>query len=135
MKKVIILFLILGLCLLVYAKNDNNNNGNGNDKNKGDTYITNNYITNNNNNTFNNIINKSIENKLTLKDRYEGKINIRILDTKKTSTSIYYARDFNNENNGIGIEFTIKLGKNYSERKLEELEKRIEKLEKGNLHK
>lgn len=63
-----------------------------------------------------------------LKNSQEIQAEVILLDTKKTTTSIYYINDFNNQNNTIGLKITIKLGKSYELRKIEELEKKLKKL-------
>jgi hypothetical protein len=60
-----------------------------------------------------------------LEDRYEFITEARLLDTKKTTWSIYAGRDFNNDVNIVGAKCVIKFGKSYEERRIEELEKRI----------
>lgn len=70
-----------------------------------------------------------IINKDLLTDRYEAQIEIRMLDTKKTTWSSYYIYDAYNDIGTVGLKYTIKLGKSYIDKKIEELEKRIEELE------
>jgi hypothetical protein len=60
-----------------------------------------------------------------LKDQYKAGIELRILDTKHTTWSTYMNRDFNNKTNEIGVKVTIKLGKSYELRRIEELEKKL----------
>lgn len=64
-----------------------------------------------------------------LKDRQEAQLEVRILDTRKTATSIYYIRDFNNQINTAGVKFTIKLGTSYEEREIKKLVERLNKIE------
>jgi len=64
-----------------------------------------------------------------LEDRYEVIGEVRVLDTKKTTTSIYAGRDINNDNNIFGVKFTYKLGRSYYERKIDEIEARLNKTE------
>ena len=56
-----------------------------------------------------------------LKDQYKAGIELRILDTKRTTFSTYYNRDFNNKSNEVGVKILIKLGKSYEEKLIEEL--------------
>jgi hypothetical protein len=63
-----------------------------------------------------------------LEDRYEVIGEIRILDTRKTTTSIYAGRDINNDVNIVGVKFTYKLGRSYYEKKLDALEARVNNL-------
>jgi hypothetical protein len=60
-----------------------------------------------------------------LEDRYEVIGEVRLFDTRKTAWSIYAGRDFNNDNNIFGAKVTIKLGKSYEEKRLDELEAKI----------
>ncbi len=64
-----------------------------------------------------------------LKDQYKVGVELRIVDTKHTTWATYYNRDLNNKSNEVGIKCTIKLGKDYLDRKLEELERRVEEQE------
>jgi len=64
-----------------------------------------------------------------LEDRYELIGEVRVLDTKKTTWSIYAGRDVNNNNNIFGAKVTYKLGRSYEERRLDELEARLNKQE------
>lgn len=64
-----------------------------------------------------------------LENRVEGIVEVRILDTKKTTWSIYGGCDFNNKVNIIGAKLTIKIGKSYIDKKIEQLEKRLNLLE------
>jgi hypothetical protein len=55
---------------------------------------------------------------------------LRVLDTKRTTWELYDT--YNTRNNkmiAIGARITIKLGKSYTDRKIEELEKRIQAIE------
>jgi len=63
-----------------------------------------------------------------LKDRYEIVGELRVLDTKHTTWSLQAGRDVNNDNNIFQGRLTIKLGKSYEERRIEELEKKISTL-------
>lgn len=64
-----------------------------------------------------------------LKDQYIGSIGLRLWDSQRHSGEISYGYDFNNKNNIFIAKFTIKLGKSYTDLKLEKLEKRIKELE------
>jgi len=64
-----------------------------------------------------------------LEDRYEVIGEIRVLDTRKTTTSIYAGRDINNDVNIVGIKFTYKLGQSYYEKKINELESKINNMD------
>lgn len=64
-----------------------------------------------------------------LKDRHELQLELRLLETKRTITSLYYIKDFNNKINTIGAKMTIKLGKSYTDRKLRELEEKLSQLQ------
>jgi hypothetical protein len=63
-----------------------------------------------------------------LEDRYELIGELRLLDTRKTTWSVYAGRDFNNDVNIYGAKCVIKLGTSYEERRLDELEKKINAL-------
>ena len=65
-----------------------------------------------------------------LKDQYKVGVELRLTDTKRTTTSIYYNRDFNNNVNEIGAKLTLKLGSSYEERELEKTNKRLNTIEK-----
>jgi hypothetical protein len=60
-----------------------------------------------------------------LKNQYKVGIEFRILDTKHTTWATYMNRDFNNGINEVGVKLTIKLGKSYELRKIEELERKL----------
>jgi hypothetical protein len=60
-----------------------------------------------------------------LEDRYEVIGEVRLLDTKKTTWSIYAGRDFNNDVNIIGAKVTVKIGRSYYEKKIDALEAKI----------
>ena len=60
-----------------------------------------------------------------LKNQYKAGVDFRVLDTRKTAWNIYYNSDFNNQIDEVGVKITIKLGKSYEERKIEELEKKL----------
>ena len=60
-----------------------------------------------------------------LKNRQEAQLEIRIVDTKNTSLAIYGIYDFNNQISTVGAKCTIKIGKSYLEKKIEELERKI----------
>lgn len=62
-----------------------------------------------------------------LEDRYEAILEGRILDTRKTTWSIYAGNDFNNNVQIYGVKCTIKFGRSYEERRLDELEKKLKK--------
>jgi len=64
-----------------------------------------------------------------LEDRQEGILEIRVLDTKNTTWSIYNGYDFNNQINITGVKVTIKFGTSYEEREITKLQQRIEALE------
>lgn len=60
-----------------------------------------------------------------LEDRVELIGEIRILDTRKTTWAVYAGRDFNNNANIVGAKVTYKLGKSYEEKRLDELEAKL----------
>lgn len=64
-----------------------------------------------------------------LEDRVELIGEIRILDTRKTTWSVYAGRDFNNNANIVGAKVVYKLGKSYEESRLDNLEKKLNLLE------
>lgn len=63
-----------------------------------------------------------------LEDRYELIGEVRFLDTRKTTWSIYAGHDFNNDVNIFGAKCIIKLGRSYEERRLDKLEEKIRTL-------
>jgi hypothetical protein len=67
-----------------------------------------------------------------LEDRYELMIEARILDTKRTTWSIYGGHDFNNDINIVGAKCTIKFGKSYEEKRLDELEEKLKVMTENN---
>ena len=60
-----------------------------------------------------------------LEDRYEVIGEVRLLDTKKTTWSVYAGRDFNNNVNIIGAKVTVKIGRSYYEKKIDALEAKV----------
>lgn len=64
-----------------------------------------------------------------LKDRIELIGEVRILDTKKTSWSVYAGQDVNNRASIVGAKVVFKLGSSYEQRELEKLQTRLDKLE------
>ena len=64
-----------------------------------------------------------------LEDRVELIGEVRILDTKRTTWSIYAGRDINNGVGIYGAKVTVKLGRSYEERRLDALEKKLNLLE------
>lgn len=62
-----------------------------------------------------------------IKNQYTFEVIGRILDTRKTTTEIYGNYDGNNRIGGAGIRFTIKFGKSYEEKLIEELRKELRK--------
>lgn len=60
-----------------------------------------------------------------LEDRTEIIGEVRVLDTKRTTWSVYAGRDINNGVGIYGAKVTIKLGRSYEERRLDELEARL----------
>lgn len=66
-----------------------------------------------------------------LEDRVEGIVEVRVLDTRKTTWAIYAGKDFNNDVNIIGAKVTVKLGRSYYEKKIDELEARLNKQEEN----
>lgn len=66
-----------------------------------------------------------------LKDRHEAILEARVIDTKRTSVFVYGGHDFNNSNNIFGVKFTVKIGKSYTDKKIEELEKKLNSLLEG----
>jgi len=65
-----------------------------------------------------------------LKNAREIQIEGVIKETKKTSWSIYFIQDFANDNNTIGAKVKVYIGQSYAEQVREELDKRLQKLEK-----
>jgi len=63
-----------------------------------------------------------------LEDRYELIGEVRLFDTKRTTWSVYAGHDFNNDVNIIGAKCVVKIGRSYEERRLDELEKKIDAL-------
>ena len=56
---------------------------------------------------------------------------LRVLDTKKTTIEIYNTYDIRHSREvAVGVRFTYKFGKSYTDRKLEELENKINELQK-----
>lgn len=64
-----------------------------------------------------------------LKDRIELIGEVRILDTKKTTWSVYAGQDVNNRASIVGAKVVFKLGSSYEQRELEKLNARLDKLE------
>jgi len=64
-----------------------------------------------------------------LRDRYEVQLETRLIDTKKFALSNYYIYDTNNDNHCVGLKVTLKLGKSYEEKRIEDLEKKLDKLQ------
>ena len=60
-----------------------------------------------------------------LQDRVELIGEVRVLDTKRTTWSIYAGRDVNNGVGIYGAKVTVKLGRSYEERRLDELEAKL----------
>ena len=60
-----------------------------------------------------------------LEDRYEVIGEVRLLDTKRTTWSVYAGRDFNNNINIIGAKVTVKIGRSYYEKKIDALEAKV----------
>ena len=60
-----------------------------------------------------------------LEDRYEVIGEVRLLDTKRTTWSVYAGRDFNNNVNIIGAKVTVKIGRSYYEKKIDALEAKV----------
>lgn len=60
-----------------------------------------------------------------LEDRVELIGEIRVLDTKRTTWSVYAGRDVNNGVGIYGAKVTVKLGRSYEERRLDELEAKL----------
>lgn len=67
-----------------------------------------------------------------LKDRYEGIVELRVVDTKNTTWSVYGGYDFNNDVNIVGGKVVVKIGKSYVEKEMEKLNKRLDALENSN---
>ena len=67
-----------------------------------------------------------------LEDRVELIGEVRILDTKRTTWSVYAGRDVNNKVGILGAKVTVKLGRSYEERRLDELEARLNLLQPQN---
>jgi hypothetical protein len=63
-----------------------------------------------------------------LDDRYELMVEGRILDTKRTTWSVYAGRDINNDVNIFGAKVTIKLGSSYEEREIKKIKAEIRKI-------
>jgi hypothetical protein len=60
-----------------------------------------------------------------LKDRVELIGEVRVFDTRKWSGFVYGGVDINNSNSIVGAKVQYKLGRSYEERRLDELEARI----------
>ena len=89
------------------------------DKVTNNYYTTNNYTTSNySTSNVNKVYNES-------KNGYIAELNFRIADTQKTTTEIFGGYDFNNSSNYCGIRFTIKIGKSYEEKIIENLKRRL----------
>jgi hypothetical protein len=62
--------------------------------------------------------------------KYNLELVVRLLETRKTILEIYNTYDLRHNNNvAIGLRFTYKLGKSYQDKVLEELDKKLKKLE------
>jgi len=62
--------------------------------------------------------------------KYNLELVIRLLETRKTILEIYNTYDVRHNNNvAIGLRFTYKLGKSYQDKVIEELDKKLKKLE------
>jgi len=59
-----------------------------------------------------------------LKNRQEAQLEVRIIDTKHTSWAVYGIYDFSNQISTIGAKCTIKIGKSYEEKLIEQLLKK-----------
>lgn len=66
-----------------------------------------------------------------LENRQELILEGRLLDTKRTTWSIFAGHDFGNDVDIVGAKLTVKLNQGYYEKKIEEQEKRLDKLEKS----
>jgi len=66
-----------------------------------------------------------------LKDQYKIGVEFVLKETKRVEYITYYNYDWNNDSREIGFKIKIKLGKGWTETKIEELENRLNKLEKG----
>lgn len=64
-----------------------------------------------------------------LDDRVEGLVELRLLDTKRTTWSVAGGYDFNNDVSIVQAKCTIKLGKSYTDKKIEDLETRLNNME------
>ena len=64
-----------------------------------------------------------------LEDRIELIGEVRLLDTKRTTWSVYAGRDVNNKVGIYGAKVTVKLGRSYEERRLDNLEARLNMLQ------
>lgn len=59
-------------------------------------------------------------------------VEVRLFDTKRTAVSIYNSYDYRHQrNNAIGLKFLVKIGKSYEEKRIEEIEKKLERLERA----
>lgn len=63
-----------------------------------------------------------------IKDAYELQLEGVIKETRKTATSIYYIRDFNNQRNTIGAKFKYYFGQSYADQVREDLQRQINEL-------
>lgn len=63
-----------------------------------------------------------------LKDSYELQLEGVLKETRKTATSVYYIRDFNNQHNTVGLKVKYYFGKSYSEQVREDLQRQIDEL-------
>jgi len=60
-----------------------------------------------------------------LEDRVELIGEVRLLDTKRTTWSVYAGHDVNNKVGIFGAKVVVKLGRSYEERRLDDLEARL----------
>ena len=56
-----------------------------------------------------------------LKNKEEAQLEVRIADTKHTTFAVYGIYDFSNQISTVGAKCTIKLGKSYEEKLIEQL--------------
>lgn len=63
-----------------------------------------------------------------LKDRHEVQFEGVIYEDAKSAISTYYIRDFNNENNTVGVKYKYYFGKSHSEKVREDLQRQIDEL-------
>lgn len=67
-----------------------------------------------------------------LENRVEVIGEVRLFDSKKTTWSVYAGRDLNNDVNIVGAKVTLKIGRSYYEKKIDDLETKINNMNPSN---